>query len=167
MAATSCTLLAKSTHTIVLLGQMEQENYERDHTKMHVGRHRSGKALHAVYKISCTEIMPQLTLRQVVGSSMYVMCGFHQQEDEYNTNDIFALDLRSWVWTKLSPGGVPPLKCDKLVGRGGWAAHACFLGSQIIFALVANLQIIVCTELVDPRWKNLRIRRIWRSSHSR
>ena len=29
------------------------------------------------------------------------------------SNSIWALDLETFVWTKLSPGGEPPLKCDK------------------------------------------------------
>ena len=54
-------------------------------------------------------------LFQVLNNTMFVLCGFHSREPEYNTNSIFALDLLSWTWTKLSPKGVPPLKCDKLV----------------------------------------------------
>jgi len=51
---------------------------------------------------------------QVLNNTMFVLCGFHSREPEYNTNSIFALDLLSWTWSKLSPKGVPPLKCDKL-----------------------------------------------------
>ena len=29
------------------------------------------------------------------------------------SNSIWALDLETFVWTKLNPGGEPPLKCDK------------------------------------------------------
>ena len=29
------------------------------------------------------------------------------------SNSIWCLDLKSWLWTKLQPGGSPPLKCDK------------------------------------------------------
>ena len=48
---------------------------------------------------------------------MYVLCGFHSREPDYNSNSIFALDLLSWTWTKLNPKGVPPLRCDKLVRK--------------------------------------------------
>ena len=30
------------------------------------------------------------------------------------SNDIHALDLKTWTWTKLSPGGSPPVKCAYL-----------------------------------------------------
>ena len=29
------------------------------------------------------------------------------------SNSVWCLDLKSWQWTKLEPGGEPPLKCDK------------------------------------------------------
>ena len=29
------------------------------------------------------------------------------------SNSIWSLDLNTWLWTKLEPGGDPPLKCDK------------------------------------------------------
>lgn len=51
---------------------------------------------------------------QVLNNTMFVLCGFHNREPDDNSNDIFALDLLSWTWTKLSPKGVPPLRCDKL-----------------------------------------------------
>jgi len=43
------------------------------------------------------------------------------EDDEANSmvssveisNNIWSLDLLTWVWTKLNPGGEPPLKCDK------------------------------------------------------
>ena len=44
------------------------------------------------------------------------------------SNNIHALDLKSWTWTRLSPGGSPPVKCaylstwlhnGKLYGFGG------------------------------------------------
>ena len=50
---------------------------------------------------------------QVLGHTMVVICG-HDQASESCHNDIFALNLRNWEWTRLSPEGVPPLRCDKL-----------------------------------------------------
>lgn len=75
----------------------------------------------------------------VLGDVMYVVAGFHKimitmnalrevngwmsdsdEEPEGDTvetveisNSIWSLDLETYVWTKLSPDGVPPLRCDK------------------------------------------------------
>ena len=75
----------------------------------------------------------------VLGDVMYVVAGFHKimitmnalrevngwmsdsdEEPEGDTvetveisNSIWSLDLETYVWTKLSPSGVPPLRCDK------------------------------------------------------
>ena len=76
---------------------------------------------------------------------MYVVAGFHKvvvdirafrglpidssdDEDEASeehwvpsveiSNSIWCLDLKSWLWTKLQPGGDPPLQCDK---TAAWA----------------------------------------------
>lgn len=35
------------------------------------------------------------------------------------SNSIWSLDLNTWLWTKLEPGGEPPLKCDK---TAAWTA---------------------------------------------
>jgi len=79
----------------------------------------------------------------VLGDVMYVVAGFHKivvslkafREENANRNDVFdsdsdddednnvssveisnciwALDLETFIWSKLTPSGEPPLKCDK------------------------------------------------------
>lgn len=77
----------------------------------------------------------------VLGDVMYVVAGFHKimiavnalrevnavgwmsdsdeepEGDSVETveisNSIWSLDLETYVWTKLSPSGEPPLRCDK------------------------------------------------------
>ena len=39
--------------------------------------------------------------------------GEHFVDSVEISNSIWCLDLKSWLWTKLQPGGDPPLKCDK------------------------------------------------------
>ena len=40
-------------------------------------------------------------------------------------NDIYALDLNSWRWTKLNPKGTPPFKCNSL---STWIHNGKFYG---------------------------------------
>ena len=49
----------------------------------------------------------------VVEDTLYLMCGrcSNYWEDKELMSDIYALDLNSWNWTKLTPTGSPPFKC--------------------------------------------------------
>ena len=63
---------------------------------------------------------------EVHNDILYLMCGMSSTDDY--SNDIHALDLNSWTWTKLSPQGSSPTKCaylstwlhnGKIYGFGG------------------------------------------------
>ena len=47
---------------------------------------------------------------EVIGNSLYVMCGRLLGDEEKFTNDIHKLDLNAWTWSKLEPKGTKPLK---------------------------------------------------------
>merc|ERR1719188_230413 len=43
----------------------------------------------------------------VHNDTMYLMCGTSSGPDKDYSNDIHALDLKTWTWTKLNPGESP------------------------------------------------------------
>ena len=49
---------------------------------------------------------------EVHNDIMYLVCGMSSSDDY--SNDIHALDLNSWTWTKLEPHGTLPTKCAYL-----------------------------------------------------
>ena len=51
----------------------------------------------------------------VYEDTMYLMCGASRGMNYQDySNDIHALDLNSWTWTKLNPKGSPPTRCGYL-----------------------------------------------------
>ena len=63
---------------------------------------------------------------QIFGEEMLIFCGFAQKHSDdlmdqiggdlqYNVDDVFALNLRTWTWRRIETKGTPPFKCDKLV----------------------------------------------------
>ena len=66
--------------------------------------------------ISTKGQIPPPTVRaagEVIGDNLYIAGG--QLFDCYFTNEIYRLDLKTWVWSKLEPNGTRPLKSAKMV----------------------------------------------------
>jgi len=51
---------------------------------------------------------------EVVGYGLFVACGMVRGSAERYSNEIYKLDLKSWLWSKMSPVGTRPLKSDKM-----------------------------------------------------
>jgi len=58
----------------------------------------------------------------VLDDHFYIVAGFQQVEGGsleetfiriQISNSMWRLNLHNWVWTKMNPGGIPPLRCDK------------------------------------------------------
>jgi len=51
---------------------------------------------------------------EVIGDFLFVACGMVRGSTERYTNELYKLDLKSLLWTKMSPEGTRPLKSDKM-----------------------------------------------------
>ena len=47
---------------------------------------------------------------EVVGDNLYIACGNVCRLVKPNTNDLYKLDLNTWIWHKLEPRGTKPLE---------------------------------------------------------
>ena len=64
---------------------------------------------------------------EVIGDILYVACGY--LEDKHFTNELYSLNLKTWMWSKLEPNGTKPVKSSHMVSWisgekmflfGGW-----------------------------------------------
>ena len=67
------------------------------------------------HKTTYGEIPPgvESSAGEVINDYLYVACG--NLSTEFEINDLYSLNLDTWMWSKLDPEGTKPLKCSKLV----------------------------------------------------